>query len=139
MFQAPVHALVQVAEIRAKFFHVREVPAVFEHVRKEDDLLRNAHVRPARGVVADRIQHFGVLHAKGVLCEVRARKLVQNGRGDPFGRGEPRELGRLGREVFRRVVHRRRLHDLPLGTAVFARKLRREQRDAHRVLFPCGL
>ena len=140
MFQAAVHALVQALfhKAGAQLFHVREVAPRFEHVGEEHDLFRRAHVRPARGVVADRVEHLRVLHAEGVFGKVRARKLVQYGRGHLFGRGEPRKFGRGERQIFRRVVHRRRLHDLLFGNAVFARQLRREQRHAHGVLAPRG-
>ena len=106
MSEREIHTLVEAAAERlAQLADVREVAPRLEHIRKEDELFQLAHVRPARGVVADGVEHGGVRDAEGMLGEVCPRILMQDGRGNVLlGRNKARKLGRGEVEVLRRVV-----------------------------------
>ena len=58
---------------------------------------------------------------------------MQHGRGDVFGRDEPRKQRRVGGQVFGAVVQARGEHRLVLGNAAFRRPFRRQKRDAQAV------
>lgn len=138
-FEAVKHTLVKIFVIQlSQFCDAGEIPPLFEHIGEKHDLFERAHVRSARGMVTDGVEHVLVLNAEGMLCKVCTRVLMQNGCRHLLCERKSREFGRSQFQIFRRVVQTARLNDVVLVQLIFRGDARRHQRHAHRMLSPRG-